>query len=81
LFPSSFFIIVIRIANSFGRDTDEVEPDRRVVQKLKSSMDYLKASLLQYFEGRLQADEDYEIKSMSQKNSWELSSFDFAATQ
>ena len=80
-FFSFFFPFYYRVANSFGRDTEEVEPDRRVVQKLKSSMDYLKASLLQYFEGRLQADEDYAIKSMLQKSSWELSSFDFAATQ
>ena len=59
----------------------EEEPDKRVVQKLQSSMDFLKESLLNYFEGRLEAEVLNESKAMAQKNKWNLLSLDHAATR
>jgi hypothetical protein len=44
-------------------------------------MDFLKESLLNYFEGRLEAEVLNESKAMAQKNKWNLLSLDHAATR
>jgi hypothetical protein len=48
-------------------------PDERVVHKLNSSLSYLKDSLLNYFDGRLEADSLYAEIQRVQMTSWNRS--------
>lgn len=53
-----------------GDEEEDIVPDERVVHKLQSSVSYLKDSLLNYFDGRLQVDEAYAELQGPLINQW-----------